>query len=76
MKKLVKKPFKFQEGGTSPNPLIFGTDDNPIELEGIDVTAKKLNWLEKRWNANGQPEFRRTDIWKFNPEDYEMKWGI
>lgn len=28
----------------------IGTWDEPIELEGIDVTAKKLNWLEKRWN--------------------------
>lgn len=44
------KPFKFQEGGTSPNSLIFGTDENPIELQGVDITAKKLNWLEKRWN--------------------------
>lgn len=44
------KPFKFQEGGISPNSLVFGTDENPIELQGVDVTAKKLNWLEKRWN--------------------------
>ena len=49
-KKLIKKPFKFQGGGTSPNPLIFGTPENPIELQEVDVTAKKLNWLEKRWN--------------------------
>ena len=50
MKKLIKKPFKFQEGGTSPQTSPFGTPENPIELEGIEVTAKKLNWLEKRWN--------------------------
>ena len=44
------KPFKFQEGGTSPQTSAFGTPENPIELQGVEVTAKKLNWLEKRWN--------------------------
>lgn len=43
---------RYAEGGNldTGKEQSIGTWDEPIELEGIDVTAKKLNWLEKRWN--------------------------
>lgn len=68
--------FKFpKEGvgktvGVKDQPIAANIDDPSNDLL-LDVAGHNI---QTRWNANGQPEFRRTDIWKFNPEDYEMKW--
>lgn len=56
--------------GVKDQPISANIDDPSNNLL-LDVGGHNI---QTRWGANGQPEFRRTDIWKFNPEDYEMKW--